>query len=138
MSEGNTKTYFGLLGCSAFLHLVISIVAISYGSANVEEMCSDSFIHLGVWMIVQGIVMLVMACGAGPLTCLGFQKVYIALASLYGLFELIWIIMGGVILWRDSQSCKTMDPIFYQASMAVVIISISVQLLLFSCKHPCV
>lgn len=123
------KILVGLYGCSALIQLALGIVAVLFGASNIKEMCSDSFIHLSTWLLVQGIVMLFMVVG-GPISkyCSG-KSFYISMAIFYSLFELIWIIMGGVILWRDSLPCEDLDPEFYVASMVVVIISI----ILFCC-----
>lgn len=109
------------------LLLVVGIVAVVYGDNNLNDLCSDSFLHLAVWMCVQGAVFIFVGVGAGPLYCfLGNTglALYLTVLALYGLFELIWTIIGGVILWRDSTECQDLNPSFYKASMAIVIISI--------------
>ena len=110
----------------SILQLVLGIVAIAYGSMNLEESCSDSFIHLAVWMIVQGAIMLFVSVGFIPAILLGpiGLFVYAIVATLYGVFNVIWSIIGAVVLWRDSLACEDLDPIFYSAGMAVVICSL--------------
>lgn len=126
MANEQKSVVVGLIGISALLQLALGIVAIIYGADNLKEMCSDSFLHLSIWLIVQGAVMLFVVVGGLPLKCfLGDcgTRLYFLIAGLYSLFELIWVIIGGVILWRDSTACQDLDPTFYTASMVVVIAS---------------
>ena len=127
MSDQDNQQKTKVVATFSLLQLVIGIVAIIYGSHNLNDLCSDSFVHLAVWMVVQGSVFLFCACGlficAAFLGDLGVV-LYLAFLSLYGLFELIWTIMGAVILWRDSEECKNLTNGFYGAATATVIISL--------------
>jgi len=127
MSDSHRETGTKIVLPFSLLLLVVGIVAVIYGDKNLDDLCSDSFVHMAVWMCVQGGVFIFVGVGATPLYyILGDAGVslYLTVLSLYGLFELIWTIMGGVILWRDSTDCQDLNPSFYKASMAVVIISI--------------
>ena len=126
MTEDNKTMIVGIMGLSALIQLALAIVAIMYGVDNMKELCSDSFIHLSTWLIVQGAVMLFVVVGAFPLKCLCGKlglAFYYTIAGLYTLFEIAWLIVGGIILWRDSTPCKELDQPFYIASMVVVIAS---------------
>lgn len=122
--EYNGRDY--ALGFPALINLVISIIALYYGITNQDNLCSDSFIHLAIWMIVQGAVMLFVTCGFLPSVLLGKVGlcIYALVFTLYSLFNVIWSIIGGVILWRDSKPCEDLNPAFYAASMTVVISSL--------------
>ena len=126
-NDDQKKPIMAGAGILSLIQLIIGIVAVVFGDKNLDDMCSDSFLHLGIWMIVQGSVFLVACASLCPLVCflgeLGLG-IYIAFISLYGLFELIWSIIGGVILWRDSLPCNDLNPSFYAAASAVVIISL--------------
>jgi hypothetical protein len=114
--------------------IAISIVAIYFGSQNINNPCSDSnILDLATWMIIFGSVTLFILFGSLLILCTGPIGVVIYALSLlcYGVFSLIWCILGSVILWRDSMNCYDADFQFYQVAMATVIFSII--LTVFSC-----
>lgn len=114
--------------CYIVLHIVIGILAIIFGSENVNEPCSTwSTLHMSTWLIVQGIVFICMS-GAGPLRCFitseMFNKFFAYIGPFYNLFELIWIILGFISLIGHSQSCIESNPKFYNNSLTILIFSI--------------
>ena len=114
-------------------NLALSISSIVIGAQNLGTTCdANSFIKLGVWLIVYGSVLLI-GCVVSIIGIILSRKIiYISIGS-QTTFVVIWFIIGWIAMYRDSIQCDALNHPLWAMCLAVQII----QSISFGCTILC-
>lgn len=129
--------------------IVLGIVSFVYAGENWNASCDSDWMPLPVWLVVAGVVSIVFAVVQLSVytisLCAGLVKktfaipfivLHSGLSFLYLIFLLVWVIIGGVALFKDGSNCQDDAHSLWAMSLAVFIIE-SVSLVAILCASGC-
>ena len=106
--------------------LVIIILAIVFGTEYWNNNCGGTMMPLPIWLVVLGSVATVALVVSGITIFFKDDEygLHVLGSSLFtfGVFLIIWNIVGAVALFRDSSECKKVAKPLWNVVLAILII----------------